>query len=96
MLVCNYAKGGNIIGTPMYKIGEPCSQCDDGYTCESDLCSKNWTNLINLIVLIYFLSKVYGKIIYIFNLNLARLKKHAATFSNKYLQIVVKVKSYAF
>jgi len=40
LMVCNYAKGGNAAGKPMYKIGAACSQCDDGYTCESDLCVK--------------------------------------------------------
>ena len=24
----------------MYKIGEPCTECDEGYTCEDDLCAK--------------------------------------------------------
>ena len=40
MIVCNYAIGGNAAGKPMYKIGEPCSECDSGYTCENDLCVK--------------------------------------------------------
>ena len=40
LVVCNYAKGGNYAGQPMYKIGEPCTECDDGYACENDLCVK--------------------------------------------------------
>ncbi|CAG9858224.1 unnamed protein product [Phyllotreta striolata] len=26
-LVCNYGPGGNILGKPIYKIGQPCSRC---------------------------------------------------------------------
>ena len=27
LVVCNYHKGGNIINTPMYTIGDPCLEC---------------------------------------------------------------------
>lgn len=37
MLVCNYAPGGNMIGAPMYKIGDPCSTCTSGCT-PNNLC----------------------------------------------------------
>jgi len=41
-IVCNYAKGGNLAGGNMYTIGEPCSNCPVGTTCDVDfpsLCS---------------------------------------------------------
>ena len=41
LTVCNYAKGGNTAGKAMYKVGAACSQCDDGYSCQEDLCAKN-------------------------------------------------------
>ena len=40
LVVCNYAKGGNAAGKAMYKLGEPCSECDDGFTCDGDLCAR--------------------------------------------------------
>jgi len=41
LVVCNYGIGGNAAGKPMYKIGAACSACEDGYTCDGDLCAKN-------------------------------------------------------
>lgn len=35
MLVCNYAPGGNMMGAPMYQIGDPCSACSS--TCMPDV-----------------------------------------------------------
>ena len=56
LIVCNYAKGGNIqgtlyislccrinqlfTGTEMYKLGAACSSCPSGYTCDDGLCAK--------------------------------------------------------
>nr|CAD7415343.1 unnamed protein product [Timema poppensis] len=36
-LVCNYGPGGNIIGMPLYKVGDPCSECPDNTTCKHPL-----------------------------------------------------------
>nr|CAD7575186.1 unnamed protein product [Timema californicum] len=36
-LVCNYGPGGNIIGMPLYKVGDPCSECPDDTTCKHPL-----------------------------------------------------------
>lgn len=36
LLVCNYGgttTGGNLLGAKVYKIGEPCSKCPSGTTC---------------------------------------------------------------
>jgi len=41
IVVCNYAKGGNMMGGSMYEVGEPCSKCPSGYSCKQDLCAKN-------------------------------------------------------
>jgi len=41
IVVCNYAKGGNMQGGTMYEEGEPCSACSDGYSCKESLCAKN-------------------------------------------------------
>merc|ERR1712112_678019 len=41
LVVCNYAKGGNMMGGTMYEVGEPCSKCPSGYSCKEDLCAKN-------------------------------------------------------
>lgn len=35
-LVCTYAPMGNIIGAPVYKTGEACSLCPEGYGCSAD------------------------------------------------------------
>ncbi|XP_049522569.1 venom allergen 5-like [Dermacentor silvarum] len=35
LFACNYAPGGNIIGTSMYKKGPVCSACPDGTTCDT-------------------------------------------------------------
>ena len=40
LVVCNYAKGGNAAGKAMYKLGEPCSECDEGFSCDGDLCAR--------------------------------------------------------
>nr|CAH7765809.1 unnamed protein product [Callosobruchus chinensis] len=34
--VCNYGPSGNIPGHPVYRIGEPCSQCPPGTGCTLD------------------------------------------------------------
>lgn len=31
--ICNYGPSGNIPGQPVYKIGEPCSECPTGTGC---------------------------------------------------------------
>ena len=41
IVVCNYAVGGNMKGVAMYKVGDPCSNCPPGYTCNDSLCAKN-------------------------------------------------------
>merc|ERR1711971_120637 len=41
LIVCNYAKGGNFLGSEMYKAGTPCADCPTGYTCEDGLCAKS-------------------------------------------------------
>jgi len=41
IVVCNYAKGGNMMRGTMYEVGEPCSKCPSGYSCKDDLCAKN-------------------------------------------------------
>jgi len=38
LVVCNYGIGGNLIGTPVYKSGTPCSACPSGTTCSTPLC----------------------------------------------------------
>ncbi|KAL7647547.1 UNVERIFIED_CONTAM: hypothetical protein RMT77_001147 [Armadillidium vulgare] len=40
LVVCNYGKGGNYLGLPVYKIGTPCSSCSNGTSCEGSLCEK--------------------------------------------------------
>jgi hypothetical protein len=40
IVVCNYARGGNMAGSAMYEAGEPCSECPSGYSCEDSLCAK--------------------------------------------------------
>lgn len=32
-LFCNYVTGGNVLGKPLYKQGEPCSECPIGTVC---------------------------------------------------------------
>ena len=39
-IVCNYAIAGNFAGDMMYKTGQACSQCPDGFTCDDGLCAK--------------------------------------------------------
>ena len=42
LYVCNYGPAGNVITLPMYKRGDPCSDCPDGTSCSSSfpgLCS---------------------------------------------------------
>jgi len=36
LVQCNYAIGGNMAGSAMYKVGEPCSSCPADYTCNSE------------------------------------------------------------
>ena len=40
ILVCNYAVAGNFAREVMYKVGEACSACPSGYSCEDGLCSR--------------------------------------------------------
>ena len=35
MIACNYAVGGNMMGSSMYKVGEGCSECPAGTACDS-------------------------------------------------------------
>ena len=42
-VVCNYGVGGNMIGSPIYNSGTPCSKCATGFSCSptyNGLCSK--------------------------------------------------------
>jgi len=39
--VCNYGKGGNMGGKPVYKIGKACSQCPKNSKCKNSLCKLN-------------------------------------------------------
>jgi len=39
LIVCNYAISGNWMGGEMYKSGDACSNCPDGYTCDDGLCA---------------------------------------------------------
>jgi len=39
LIVCNYAISGNWMGGEMYKSGDACSSCPDGYTCDDGLCA---------------------------------------------------------
>ena len=34
LIACNYAVGGNMRGDTMYKVGEGCSDCPAGTTCD--------------------------------------------------------------
>jgi len=43
LVVCNYAKGGNMRDAAMYEVGEPCSKCPSGYSCKDSLCSMKQT-----------------------------------------------------
>lgn len=41
LFICNYGLAGNLIGSQMYQIGEPCSACPSGTECSqtySGLC----------------------------------------------------------
>ena len=38
--VCNYAVGGNFAEKIMYRVGEACSECPSGYSCDEGLCSR--------------------------------------------------------
>merc|ERR1712227_1131541 len=40
LVVCNYAKAGNFLGSAMYETGTACSNCPSGYTCDDGLCAK--------------------------------------------------------
>eukprot|EP00091_Calanus_sinicus_P025174 TRINITY_DN944_c0_g1_i7.p1 TRINITY_DN944_c0_g1~~TRINITY_DN944_c0_g1_i7.p1 ORF type:complete len:245 (-),score=61.79 TRINITY_DN944_c0_g1_i7:44-778(-) len=35
LIACNYAEGGNFGGRAMYKVGEGCSDCPTGTTCDA-------------------------------------------------------------
>merc|ERR1719186_2111865 len=34
-VVCNYGPGGNWVGSRLYKVGEKCSECPEGTTCDT-------------------------------------------------------------
>ncbi|XP_074126890.1 GLIPR1-like protein 1 [Sminthopsis crassicaudata] len=40
MFVCNYAPPGNLVGKPPYMKHEPCTHCEEGDTCEDNLCKN--------------------------------------------------------
>ena len=40
LVVCNYAKAGDILNSVMYQTGAACSACPAGYGCEDGLCAK--------------------------------------------------------
>jgi len=40
-VMCNYAKGGNMMGAAMYDKGDACSKCPSGYRCNDGLCAKS-------------------------------------------------------
>jgi len=35
LTICNYAKGGNMVGDDMYKVGAPCTRCPPSTTCDA-------------------------------------------------------------
>ena len=42
MLVCNYGPGGNFLTRPVYKLGEPGSDCPEGTEATDEgLCRVN-------------------------------------------------------
>lgn len=41
VMVCNYSPKGNIIGEPVYKVGEPCTDC----TLDRPFCSRTFDGL---------------------------------------------------
>eukprot|EP00092_Neocalanus_flemingeri_P011792 GFUD01012715.1.p1 GENE.GFUD01012715.1~~GFUD01012715.1.p1 ORF type:complete len:422 (+),score=81.87 GFUD01012715.1:188-1453(+) len=50
IITCNYAVGGNMVGSTMYKVGEGCSDCPAGTTCDSTfdkLCATTTTTTSN-------------------------------------------------
>ncbi|EEB16252.1 Ves G 5 allergen precursor, putative [Pediculus humanus corporis] len=40
LYVCNYGPTGNWINEPVYTVGEPCSKCPQGCSCDEYLCGK--------------------------------------------------------
>ena len=47
-IICNYAIGGNIVGSPPYTEGQACSQCaTSSPNCNEDLCSINAPTMPN-------------------------------------------------
>ena len=36
MFICNYGLAGNLIGSQMYEIGDPCSKCPAGTKCSEN------------------------------------------------------------
>merc|ERR1712002_437041 len=44
LVICNYAVSGNLVGGTMYEVGDKCSNCPAGYSCDATydgLCTKN-------------------------------------------------------
>ncbi|KAL7647548.1 UNVERIFIED_CONTAM: hypothetical protein RMT77_001148 [Armadillidium vulgare] len=39
LVVCNYGEAGNYVSYPVYKIGNPCSECPSGTSCSGSLCA---------------------------------------------------------
>lgn len=35
-IICNYGEGGNVAGSPVYKFGTACSECENGVDCNKD------------------------------------------------------------
>lgn len=53
--ICNYGPTGNIPGQPVYRIGPPCSGCEEGTGCTLDypaLCSGTSSIFVNRVVFI--------------------------------------------
>lgn len=46
--VCNYSPQANVVGMPIYKIGEPCSECPTDYKCSGVLCGEFFSGLCKL------------------------------------------------
>lgn len=44
-IICNYGPSGNMMTLPIYKAGDSCSACPDGYFCSkefSGLCTGKY------------------------------------------------------
>ena len=43
LIVCNYGPAGNSIGSPMYQVGQSCSNCP-----ENSVCSRKYSGLCTI------------------------------------------------